>query len=270
MTISSGKGEAFMNKIGRQIVIVFFFLTLSMGVRAEETIRLTTGEYPPYVSETLQHNGYVSDIITKAFALEGITTEIRFYPWKRAYATAQKEKWDGTILWVKSPEREQAFYLSDPVAEGRVVFFYLKNYPFDWKTIDDLTQTKIGGTLGYVYGDDFENAEKIGKIKTDRTATDAQNFKKLLARRFNIFPISQDVGYYLLYRDFTPEQIDLFTHHPKTLKISLYHLLLPKKHSRSEFLLHTFNKGLRRLKESGQYDQIFKDSQQGKYLIRAK
>ncbi len=54
-----------------------------INVRAAETIRLTNGEWQPYLSKDAPHHGFASHIVTEAFALVGVEVEYGFFPWKR-------------------------------------------------------------------------------------------------------------------------------------------------------------------------------------------
>ena len=130
------------------LIIIIFSTEKSYS---EETIRLTSGEWAPYLSEKLKHNGIVGRILKEAFALEGIEVKISFFPWKRAYSEAKKGKYDGTAVWLKKTEREKAFYFSEPVIEEQHVFFHLKSYPFKWNAFEDLENHRVGGLLGFSY-----------------------------------------------------------------------------------------------------------------------
>ena len=94
----------------KQLLILFFVLSFSLSARAEKAIRLTTGEWAPYISEKLEHFGLVSRIVTEAFALEGVKVEYIFLPWKRAYQEALIGKYDGSAVWTRNSEREKGFY----------------------------------------------------------------------------------------------------------------------------------------------------------------
>ena len=255
-----------MRLMKKIILIILLFISTSASVFAEETISLTNGEWPPWLSKDLKHYGLVSHIVTEAFALEGVKVEYGFFPWKRAYKIAERGEWDGSVIWSKTPEREERFYYTDPVLYGTMVFFHLKSYEFDWDTIEDLKGIKIGATLEYTYGKEFDNGAKIGVIKVDYLATDEQNLKKLLTSRIDIFPLERDVGYDMLRKNFKPEQVELFTHHPNPVRSTSFHLILSKKVKRSKRMLVLFNKGLKRLSETGKIDQFIDSSIKGEYL----
>ncbi|OQY58276.1 MAG: hypothetical protein B6245_12665 [Desulfobacteraceae bacterium 4572_88] len=241
-------------------------LSFSATAFAEDvSIRITNGEWPPFLSEKILHYGVVSRIITEAFGAEGIRVEYGFFPWKRAFLLAQKGKWDGSAVWSFSENRDQYFYFSNPVIQSKWVFFHLKTTKFDWKTVDDLKGFRIGATLEYEYKKDFEDAEKAGKINVQRVPKDEQNFEKLLRGRIDIFPQDLDAGYEMLNNIFSKEDIQKFTHHPRPIKDSPFHLILSKEVERNKEMLVRFNRGLKHLQESGKVDQYLMESRRGDY-----
>ncbi len=240
-------------------ILIWCLLGLSSQGVAEETIRIATGEWRPYISKSLEHYGVSTQIITEAFALEGIKVEIGFFPWIRGERLVQIGEWDAMATLVSTPEREKVFYLSDVAYSSKRVFFHLKTYSFNWNTMDDLKDINIGATIGYQYGDMFENAEKEGRISVLRVPDNSLNFNLLLNDRINIFPFSLHAGYFLLSEQFSSDDSVKFTHHPKILQQADYHLMFPRGSKRSPRLLKLFNKGLNQLRKSGRYDQLFNE-----------
>ena len=68
-----------------EVLIMMLCLPFIMTYAAsqKETIRLGSGEWPPYTSEKLMHEGVASLLIKEAFALEGVDVTFEYYPWKR-------------------------------------------------------------------------------------------------------------------------------------------------------------------------------------------
>jgi polar amino acid transport system substrate-binding protein len=224
-------------------------LLLSINSRAGEVITLTSGEWLPYISEKSPHYGPISRIVTEAFALEGIQVKYVFRPWSRAYAEAAYGSANGSIVWSMAKrytDRRRDFLVSDAVFDSQSVLFYLKTFPWDGKS---LAGARMGGTAGYEY-----TFDKNPLIKMDRAAaTDALNFRKLLAGRFDLFPASLDVGRHIMRAELSPEQAAQITWDPKPYNTTQYHLLLNKKDASSGRYLELFNKGLKKLKDSGKY-----------------
>lgn len=242
-------------------------MILAPAAYSEEIIRLTSGEWPPYMSENMQYLGLGSKIVSDAFALEGVRVAYGFFPRKRSLFEARLAvEWDGSILWFSSPEIGRGFYVSEPVIESKFVFFHLKDRPFEWKSIDDLKRFSIGGTLEYDYGDEFTQAEKEGKIKIERVPNDEQNFRKLLFGRIDGFPQDIEVGLEII-KNLKPEEAARLTYNPTVLRSGPVCLLLSKKNEKNKKYIELFNKGLRKLKDSGEYARILSPLASAKTII---
>lgn len=234
-------------------------------VYAAETIRITNGEWQPFLSEHAPHYGFASHIVTEAFALLGVEVEYGFFPWKRSMELAKKGRWDGTAVWSETEERKEDFYYTDAVAHQRLYLFHLRNFPFDWNTLEDLRGTKIGGTVEYSYGEEFDAAEKAGVIFIDRASKDEQGLRKLLKGRIEVFAGEIMVTYEQARDVFSEEEAASITHNITPIDERPMFLLLSKAVEGNERLRDLFNQGLKLLKDSGRYDQIITDGIAGKY-----
>ncbi|MBI9088969.1 MAG: transporter substrate-binding domain-containing protein [Desulfobacterium sp.] len=233
---------------------------------AAETVRLTNGEWKPFTSKKLKHYGIFSHITTEAFNTVGIKVENGFFPWKRSITLVESGEWDGTIGWAKSPEREEKFYISEPLYEGSYVFFNLKDSGFDWQYEDDLQGIKVGVTRGYVDEEWFKAMKKAGKNVIYEAATsDLQNFKKLLAGRIRIFATQKDVGLVCILENFPSDTANKIIYHPKFIRTSPLHGLFTKNNNRGKKYMNLFNQGLKNLKDSGRYEQMLQDFKKGYY-----
>lgn len=252
------------------ILGIFMVLSFSINGFAEETttIRLTNGEWAPWLSQGLKHYGVASHIVTEAFALEGVKVIYEFFPWARAKNLAQFGDWDGSVVWYYTAERAKYFNFSDPVVKTQVAFFHLKSFSFDWNTMEDLYSLEIGGVLGVFYSQEFAEAEKAGKFLIERVPTHLINIRKLLKGRIKIMPMEPEVAFGILRNKFNTKDIELITHHPKMLGIRPLHVIFSKKIKRNKRMITLFNNGLKRLKESGKYDQFIEESQKGNYILK--
>jgi polar amino acid transport system substrate-binding protein len=215
---------------------------------AAERITLTAGDWPPYLIKEAAEHGAIARIVSAAFALEGIEVSYVFSSWTRAYADAEQGRADGSIIWLEQAERAEKFHYSDPIFEAKTVFFHLKDNAFDWRSITDLYGKTVGGTAGYMYP-----FEPNPNIRIDRGATDEAGFRKLIGRRFPVFISDLAAGRAILRAHFSEREIDQVVFHPRPLKMASYHLILPRKLARSPQLLEQFNRGLKRLRESGKH-----------------
>lgn len=244
---------------------VSLLLSLSAHASEQAELKISVGEWPPYLSSELQHNGVISHLISDLLADEGYRVTFQFLPWPRAYAAAAAGRFDGTAVWMHKAEREADFLFSAPLLDEQFVFFHLKSLPFDWQRFDDLTGMTLGGGLQYSYGAQFDAFLAENKVKIERVSNDQQNFEKLLRERVVLYPQEINVGYAALRSHFSTEDQAKITHHPKPLLVNLSYLMLPKSLEESPALLERFNKRLQRYRDSGRYQRYFDDLQQGKY-----
>jgi len=244
----------------KKIIPIIFLLILQFTFT--ETIKFSTGDWAPYTSNDMKNNGVICQIVKEAYKFENIDVEFEFLPWKRALysATKNSKKYAGTFPWYSNDERKENFYLSDSLFECKTVFFYLKSENFDWENFYDLKKLRVGGTLGYLYSTDFDNAAKSKVFYLERVPRDEQNFKKLKAKRIDIFPNDILVGYHQIKNLFNKKEIALFTHHPKPIAIENMHILFSKEVRRNKELLEKFNSGLKKLKKTNRYDKILQNA----------
>jgi len=244
----------------RYLLIVICALITSNSFAALKTIKITTGDWPPFCSEN-SDSSIALKIITEAFALKGIKTEYIFLPWKRAYLTVVKDnEYEASAIWRKTDERISECYFSDVVINQTTFFFYLKSRPFKWRNYNDLKGIKIGTTIGYSYGDDFDRLKTNKLLMIEETSTDTQNFMKLLHGRIRLFPVEKNVGDFILSNNFTPEQIKMIAVDSRPVNISPCYLIIPKRAgSKGEETIRIFNSGLSELKKSGRYKMLLKE-----------
>lgn len=242
-----------------------FLLLLSLafsGLLAAVEVILTNGEWPPYLGQQLPHYGVASRIVAEAFALEGVEVHWEFYPWARALQMAERGQRVGTAVWTHSPEREQRFFISEPVVESAYHFFHRKDRAFDWQRLDDLRGLRICGTLGYNYGEPFQQAERDKRLQVRRLPSDELCFRQLLAGRIDVFPMDKVVGFAMLHEHFSAADRAQLSVHPRALRSDPLHLLLSREVPGNAELMVRFNHGLAQLRDSGKVAQYLLDAQQ--------
>lgn len=260
------------------LIVVFAMICFSVPLSAEtlgtvsssskkNEIVITTGEWPPYTSSKLKHYGVVAHLITDIFTEMGLKARFQLMPWARAYKEAATGRSDATGVWMYKEEREKDFIYSDPILEERFVLFHLKSDNFDWNRMEDLKGSELGGVRESSYGPKMDAAIKSGMLKMSRVTYFRQNFFRLLEGRIRLFPMEINVGYSTL-RQFVPkEKHSLITHHPKSIHENFSHVLFSRASKDSKKLVVAFNKMLQRFRETGRYDQYFKDLKEGDYEL---
>lgn len=249
------------------ITVLFTLSLLISQPTFARTVHIATGEYPPFCSSSARHYGFISHIITEALAREGYTAEFDFLPWKRALFQSSNGEYDATSWWVHSDERAARFLYSDSVVSNSVHFFYVKgrHFDFDWKTLSDLDEYRLGVTRGYFYNQAFTDYREAHPKRFDVVNSDEISFKRLLLNRIDLFPVNVVVGLELLRTRFGPNVIHQVTYHPRPLSSKEGFILFPKDNPDSVKLRQAFNNGLAALKADGTYDRMMDDLLSGYY-----
>lgn len=234
-------------------------LTFSQMTWALDKVRITSGEWSPYMSLSLEHNGLIAQIAREAFEVQGVKVQISFFPWARTQELSKSGEWDATLAFTKTKLREPFYIFSDPIYTGHYVFFHRKEWTFQWNNYSDLSKYMMASTRGFGgMGQSFLDAEESGLIHVLRNTNDIQSFMMLQSRRVQLVPSDLEVGYVLLHDIFGKKAVNEFSHNPTQIRISDYCLAISKKSKKAQEILETFNAGLAKLRKSGRYAEILK------------
>ncbi len=217
------------------------------------SVPLATGEWPPYAGEQLAGGGVAVELVQAVFREMGRQADIRFLPWRRCEASVR-----GGLVWAafpyaKTPERQAGFFFSDPLIEGRDVWFYFGDR-MRGVAYDDLTELRsyrIGMASGYWYEEMFRQAG----LEVDPSSSDLVGLAKLRAGRLDLFPMNELTGIWLIERYF-PEQRQNFGILEQPLRSNQNALIVSKVYPGGLLLLGEFNLALRKIKANGVYQRI--------------
>ena len=233
-------------------LLVLMFVSFSPCLLAANTIKISTGHWPPYLSDDLPGGGFVSQIIRESFKNEGIEVTFAFLPWSRALAMVKAGKYQASAVWSCTESRSRDFLFSSPLLPYQYVFYHRADEPFDWNDLTELKGKNVGLTQDYSYGETLRGVIESGLVDADVTTSDTANFKKLLLNRIDLFPMDPVVGEAMIRNQFASQAYRL-TFHPKPLRKAFYHLLFNVE---SADLRQAFNDGLTKLRDSGRYQAI--------------
>ncbi len=251
----------------KKCLLIICGIVFASTVWAVETVLVSTGEYAPYTTESLENNGFVNHVITEAFKQENHKVKYSYFPWKRAYREMVKGNFHASSYWYANKTREKdSYYSSEPIYTASEYFFYLKSNPMkDRSTLEDLKGNNIGALRGNTYTTEFWELGKRNVYYIQEVNTEIQNLKKLLIGRIDLFPTSISVANSLMRNELTPKERDLITYHPKPLLRTKVFLLFSKAHKDSPKLLKVFDSGMRKLIDKGIYYKLYNDYLDGKY-----
>lgn len=241
------------------VVLALVLLLTACPCAAQDSVVLTSGDWPPYYSPELPFGGVANQVVSESFALAGVKASFEFVPWRRALEMARSGKVQGSAGWLHMADRERDFLFSDPLFESVRVFFHRKDVPFDWRELDDVKDLRVAITLGSAEEFPLGDVVARGKGRLDIAQDYASGMKKLLLNRVDVYACNLAVGLFVLDHRVGPGA-SAITYNPRPIFSEANHLILNRNLPGAERLMERFNEGLRRLRENGRYDVIFRDA----------
>jgi len=237
-----------MKKLLVTILVVFIVFPLF-----SENIDLASGEWPPYTGENLPGGGYINQVVTEAFATQGVTVNWSYFPWSRTEGVVFGGQYIGTAGYSISQDRLSRFTFNDiPLTTARTVFFVLSSNNFSWGSVDDL----VGYTIGVNRGDKSYSELLKNNLRVDPTNNYRANFQKLLSGRIDAFLVNELVGQQLLTELSEEDQsrITVLESFPWTTD-SYYFMATRIKQEGAEYC-SILDDGLVALQTSGRWDEL--------------
>lgn len=235
-------------------LLLGMLLALAPLAQAERVVRIGTGDWVPYVDQHRADAGALARLVKAVFAAAGHRVEFVFYPWDRNVLMLQQGALDAIMPYSCSPMRLDYGVCSEPLVRGEVVLFHRKDLVFDWARVEDLKNYRIGTTLGYSYGPQFDAALQKGMLRIEQNSKEDTAFRLLELKRIDLHPQDRAVGYSMLRRLFPGEQG--ITHHPRYLNTEPLRLLFRKSDPEAEELLSRFNEELARFAQRGELKRL--------------
>ena len=153
---------AYLKSVGLGCLLVWGLL-LNQQAWAQKVTMVTT-PWEPFFSANLPQGGVITEIATAAFEREGHQASIEWYPWVRALKLVEYGSADVVMGAYYSDERAQNYLYSDPIYDIEVGLMALSELGVDhYQELQDLKQYRIGTMRGWVYTDEFDNADFLDK-----------------------------------------------------------------------------------------------------------
>jgi len=246
-------------KWSHAIVIAALFLSffLVSPAQAKDLLRLGVGEWKPFISESLPGNGPALEIVSRAFDYEGIKVEYIFVPWKRAMILTEKGRFDGTPGWVFSDERAAEFHYSDSFFMQKDLIFFHRSKVINFESADDFAGMRTRTLIGSYIGDEFAQMVDQGQLTNKESRSYAKMFKMLFNQRIDFLYLGEYTGTSEMKSALSKDQARQIVVKNSFRKPHSYHLLVSRQNENGLKLLKTFNRGMQKLRASGDYDRIF-------------
>jgi len=229
---------------------------------ARPAVRLATLDWEPYIGTRMPDQGYAAALVRAAFADQGWTVQIEFYPWARALHLAGTGAVDGLMPEYYNPSRLAEFKYSAAFPGGPLVFYKRRGDPVSFAVdpskqpdaaLRALRGKRFGVVRGYLNTQEFDAASYLTKEEAN---DDATNLRKLVYKRIDLAVIDRRVAEHLIRTEYPGYRTRIEPMSPALAEVPLY-IAFSRKSPRNAAALLAFNRGLAAMKKDGRVDALY-------------
>ncbi len=228
----------------------------------EHSITVVTGEWSPYTTQSPNNistgfgggYGLAIDIVTPI--LQGMDLEpvYKFCQWYRVSEIVKKGEFQIGFPFIKSEKRLQNFLFSDSLFNAKGVLFINTEKIKDITkimTYKDLSSYTLGIVSGYEYDKELSKEIK-NKIEI---SNEVNAFEMLINGKIQVLPAEERVGKEILEHYFFKKKHRVAVV-PALQTTKSLHLIASRANPESERFIEQFNDSLKKIRETGVYDEI--------------
>lgn len=230
---------------------------LSFPVLAAEQLTLVAeDDWAPYSS--LKHgqaHGLAVDIVRAAYQEMGVQVTFRSMPYARCMKLVEVGREVGCFNSLKDATTAPVFAFGrQPLFTATIAIY--SHQPEAGMTVAALAGKRVGLTNGYTYGSEVEQDRRMLK---DKAVSDLASLRKLVAGRLDyalVYTRVADQLQHLYSQEFSGRLYRVGTVIENPLYVSF-----SRRNLRSESAMLQLDRGLQRLHQNGQYQQILQQWQ---------
>lgn len=220
----------------------------------ESTLDLVTGhDYAPFTGEDLPQGGMLTEVVLRAFKAMNLDYDVRFVPWKRGYDGVIAGKFLGTFPYVRTPEREQDALFSDPLLVVRQLVYISTRSPMEFHAPEDFKARAVCAPVGYALPPELHAMVQSGELTRESPADLPACVRMVASGRVDAFVIDEHTGQAAVARTGVGNEIRIAA---QPFAQVAQHLIVSKANPEAPAVLAAFNAGLKKLKDSGAFDNI--------------
>ena len=218
----------------------------------EQTVRLATLTWSPYMGQTLTNEGYAAELIRTAFERSGYQVKFFYMPWQRAVKTVTEGSYDGLCPIYYTKQRADDFSLSKEFPAGPLVFLKRKEATITYNRLEDLKPYKIAVVRGYANTKAFDDAEYLQKSHAN---SDQTGYRRLLFGSVDLWLADKFVAQATM-SGHLPERAGEIEFVDKPLGVKNLHVAFSKMKPDHQKLTKAFDRGLAQVLSDGTIEKI--------------
>ncbi len=240
----------------RAMVVIAIWGCAALAFAADKTVKIATGEWAPYTSESLPGYGLAAEIVTAAFHEVGYKSEFSWLPWERCEESLLAGEHFGAIPYVKTPERSAKFDWTDQIFETQDKFFFNKTRnpqlaKLEYKSLAGLKSFRVVGLNGYHYMQSFQQAG----LNIEWAASEESALEMLERGRVDLY-LNTETLFYDLVNKKMPGKRGLFSAMEPSYSKDLNYIMVSRTYKDAAKIRLEFNRGLKIITANGVLKKI--------------
>ncbi|MEN9455753.1 MAG: hypothetical protein RL210_1272 [Pseudomonadota bacterium] len=237
----------------KAFLLALLAMTSTLAMAQQKIVLAAEDDWYPFSGlHDGNYGGFSPELIRAAYATQGVEVEFKVVPFTRCMAMARTQTTLGCFDSVRGKDIENTYlWHQRPMFRSRLYLYARKESRFEYHSIKDLQNgPRVGVTVGYEYGDDFDRSKNI---RRDVANTNLQGLQKLLRGRVDLVPVYDKV--YRQLANANPEFDEHFKVVGTLFEADLY-VAFSRQHPDSARYAALLDKGLLQLINSGEYQKI--------------
>ncbi len=152
--------------------------------RPSNTVRIATGDYPPYTDARQPDGGLVTARLRAALAVQGLEARFEFLPWARAKEETRAGHFDASSYWWADDNLRRDFLLSRPLVSNALRWLRLRSRPL---RLGDA----VAVMLGYNYPKPVQHSMRQLKLKPQVVHSHLTGVRMVLHERVAAIPVDE-------------------------------------------------------------------------------
>jgi polar amino acid transport system substrate-binding protein len=238
----------------RFALLLIVAVTFSVGVQAEQPLRLMANTSPPYADASLPDQGLALELVKHIYAGTDYAVQITIEDWSQALEGTRVGVYDALASVWYSKDREKDLLYSEPYLRSELLILKLRTKQGVYRSMQDLAGSRLGVRTDYAYGVDFSAIPNLQLVQQDELAPNLQN---LLTGKVDFVIADQRSAAMELHQYFA-DKITQFEVVDMDLPPVERYVAATRAWPGHEKMIAEFNRSLAAAKKDGSVDAIIK------------
>jgi len=241
-----------MRKLVRFCLLSTLLWSASPGAADQRVLTVVADEWPPFSGENLPNRGISLDVISAVLTRAGYEVQTSVLPWARIMSMASEDKVEivGSLFY--DPAMTDHVTYAEPFFSTDVRLVAPTGSAIEYTSVGDLKRYSIAVGAGFLYQDEFDQADYLNKIEVTTTL---QGMRMVAAGRVDLTLDSEDVVNYTLRHD-DPSLAAEIALTPGVLASQDIHMAVGNTIEGRQTIIADFNRVLDEMRADGSLDQL--------------